>query len=109
MRTPFGSSVFALNKEGYVAIARIVETRITPEEYDQMRERLGMGDAPPPGGLFHVAAVGEDGKIRIVEVWDSREEAEAWAEKVAAARNEAGFGDSPPMVEYLEVHRVVQR
>jgi hypothetical protein len=39
------SSVFALNKEGYVAIARIVETRITPEEYEQMRERLGMGDA----------------------------------------------------------------
>ena len=92
-----------------MAIARIVETRITPEEYDQMRERLGMGDATPPGGLFHVAALGEDGKIRIVEVWDSREEAEAWAEKVAAARNEAGFGDSPPTIEYLEVHRVVQR
>jgi len=104
-----GSSVFALNKEGYVAIARIVETRITPEEYEQMRERLGMGDAPPPGGQFHVAAVGEDGKIRIVEVWDSRDEAEVWAEKVAAARNEAGFGGGPPMIEYLEVHRVVQR
>jgi hypothetical protein len=104
-----GSSVFALNKEGYVAIARIVETRITPEEYEQMRERLGMGDAPPPGGQFHVAALGEDGKIRIVEVWDSREEAEAWAEKVAAARNEAGFGGGPPMIEYLDVHRVVQR
>ena len=104
-----GSSVFALNKEGYVATARIVETGITPEEYEQMRERLGIGDATPPGGLLHVAAVGEDGKIRIVEVWDSREEAEAWAEKVAAARNEAGFGDRPPMIEYLEVHRVVQR
>ena len=99
---------FALNKEGYVAIARIVETQITPEEYEQMRERLGMGDTPPPGGLFHVAGVGEDGKIRIAEVWDSREEAEAWAEKVAAARSEAGF-DSPPKIEYLEVHRVVQR
>ena len=92
-----------------MATARIVETRITPEEYDQMRERLGIGDAPPPGGLFHVAAVGEDGKIRIVEVWDSREEAEAWAEKVAAARKEAGFGDGPPTIEYLEVHRIVQR
>lgn len=106
---PLGGSVFALNKEGYVAIARIVKTQITPDEYEQMRERLGMGDAPPPGGLFHVAAVGEDGKIHIVEVWDSREEAEAWAEKVAAARNEAGFGDSPPTIEYLDVHRVVQR
>ena len=105
-----GSSVFALNKEGYVAIARIVKTQITPDEYEQMRERLGVDDAaPPPGGQFHVAAVGEDGKIRIVEVWDSRDEAEVWAEKVAAARNEAGFGGGPPMIEYLEVHRVVQR
>jgi len=105
-----GSSVFALNEEGYVAIARIVKTQITPDEYEQMRERLGVDDAaPPPGGHFHVAAIGEDGKIRIVEVWDSREEAEAWAEKVATARNEAGFGASPPTIEYLDVHRVIQR
>ena len=92
-----------------MAIARIIETRITPDEYDQMRERLGMGDTPPPGGAFHVAALGEDGKVRIVEVWDSREQAEAWGEKVAAARKEAGFGDGPPVIEYLEVHNIVQR
>jgi hypothetical protein len=71
-----------------VAIARIIETRITPAEYDQMRVLLGIGDTPPPGGLFHVAAIGEDGGLRIIEVWDSREEAEAWGEKVMAAREE---------------------
>ena len=57
-----------------------------------MRERLEAGDTPPPGGVFHVAALGEDGKVRIVQVWDSREQAKAWGEKVAAAREEAGFG-----------------
>ena len=92
-----------------MAIARIIETRISPAEYDQMRKRLEMGDAPPPGADFHVAAIGEDGKVRIVEVWDSREQAEAWGEKVTAARNEAGFGDGPPSIEYLEVHNVVKR
>ena len=92
-----------------MAIARIVETRITPDEYDQMRERLGIGDTPPSGGLFHVAALGEDGKVRVVEVWDSREQAEAWGDKVAAARTEAGFGDGPPTIEYLDVHSIVQR
>ena len=92
-----------------MAIARIVETRITPDEYDQMRERLGIGDTPPSGGLFHVAALGEDGRVRVVEVWDSREQAEAWADKVAAARTAAGFGDGPPTIEYLEVHSIVQR
>ena len=92
-----------------MAIARIIETEITREEYDQMRERLAVGDTPPPGSSFHVAAVGDDGKVRIVEVWDSREQAEAWGEKVAAAREEAGFGGRPPSIEYLEVHRIAQR
>ena len=92
-----------------MATARIVETRITPEEYDQMRERLGVDDTPPPGGLVHVAALGDDGKVRVFEVWDSREQAEAWGEKVRAARTQAGFGDGPPTIEYLEVHSIVQR
>ncbi len=89
--------------------ARIIKTQITPEEYDQVRERLGSGDLPPPGAVFHVAAIGEDGAVRIIEVWDSREQAEAWGEKVAAAREEAGFGGRPPSVEYLKVHRIAQR
>ena len=92
-----------------MATARIVETRITPDEYNQMKERLSVGETPPVGAVFHVAAVDENGKVRVVEVWDSREEAEAWGEKVAAARNEGGFGDGPPTIEYLEVHNIVQR
>lgn len=92
-----------------MAIARIIETGITTGEYDQMRERLGIVDTPPPGGEFHVAAVGEDGKVRIIEVWDSRAEAEAWGEKVMAARTDAGVGDGRPSIEYLNVHSVVKR
>jgi hypothetical protein len=79
-----------------VASARFVKTGITPDEYDQMREKLGVGDTPPPGGVFHAAAVGEDGKIRVFEVWDSREQAEAWGEKVMAVRTEGGFGEGTP-------------
>ena len=92
-----------------MAIARIVETGITPDEYNQMRDSLGIGDSPPPGGVFHVAALGQDGKVRVVEVWDSRAEAEAWGEKVMAQRTASGFGDGPPKIEYMEVHNIVQR
>ena len=70
---------------------------------------MGITSTPPPGAAFHVAAIGEDGNVRIFEVWDSREQAEAWSEKVAAARDKAGLGGNPPSIEYLEVHSIVQR
>ena len=92
-----------------MAIARIIETGIAPGVYDQMREVLEIGSTPPPGAAFHVAAIGEDGNVRIAEVWDSREQAEAWSEKVASAREEAGLGENPPSIEYLEVHNIIQR
>ena len=92
-----------------MAVARIIESGISPSVYDQMRDVLGITSTPPPGGAFHVAAIGEDGNIRIVEVWDSREQAEAWTEKVAAARAEAGLDGPPPSIEYLDVHSIVQR
>src|SRR5437762_13436847 len=75
-----------------MAISRIIETGRTPEEYDQVRAKVGIGDSPPPGAKLHIAARGDDGKIRVIEVWDSRDEAEAFAEKVMAARQELGFG-----------------
>jgi hypothetical protein len=96
-------------EEASVAVARIIQTQISSDVYDQMRKRLGIDNAPPPGGQFHVAAIGDDGTVRIFEVWDSREQAEAWGEKVAAAREEAGLGGAPPVIEYLDVHSIVKR
>lgn len=90
--------------------AKFIITGITADEYDQMVAQLGVEGTPPSGAGFHLAAVGDDGKVKIVELWDSREAAEAWGEKVLAARTAAGFGaGSPPAVEYLAVHNVIRR
>lgn len=91
-----------------MAVCRIIEARVAPEEYDRVAEKLGMGDSPPPGAQLHIAAVGDDGQVRIVEVWDSREQAEEFGEKVRAAREEAGVGGEPPPITYLEVHTLRQ-
>jgi hypothetical protein len=90
---------------GVMAICRIIETAATPEEYDQVRSNVGIGDAAPPGAKFHVAAKGDDGKIRIIELWDSRDEAERFTdEKIRPAREAAGLGE--PTITYMEVHRL---
>ena len=34
----------------------------------------------------------------LLESWGSREQAEAWGEKVMAVRTEARFGDAPPLM-----------
>jgi len=86
-----------------MAICRIIETGRTPEEYERVRAKVGIGEDPPPGARLHIAGTGEDGRIRIIEVWDSREAAEAFGEKVMAARKELGFEGRPP-ITYLDVY-----
>jgi hypothetical protein len=93
-----------------MAIAKFIKTELDKDEYDQILAGLGIEDTPPAGGVYHLAAVGDDGKVKIVELWDSREQAEAWGEKVTAAREAASFGaDRAPSTEYLEVHKVIER
>jgi hypothetical protein len=92
-----------------MAICRVVETGATPEQYEQVRSKLGVEEgSAPPGGLVHIAAIGEDGKMRVIEVWETREQAEEWGDKVRAVRQELGIGaPAPPPITYLDVHRVL--
>lgn len=92
-----------------MAVCRIIETGASPEEYEQVRSKLGLEqESAPQGALVHIAAVGEDGKVRVIEVWETRDQAAEWGEKVRAVRQELGVGDpgSPP-ITYLEAHRVL--
>ncbi len=93
-----------------MAICRIIETGATPDEYERVSEKVGARDNPPEGGQLHIAAKGDDGLVRIIEVWDSREQAEAFGEKVRATRLEMGVGDgSMPPIEYFELVRMLAR
>ena len=92
-----------------MAVCRIIETGATPEQYEQIRSRLGVEEgSAPPGGLVHIAAVGEDGKVRVIDVWETRGQAEEWGDRVRAVREELGVGDPTPLpVTYLDAHRVL--
>ena len=83
-----------------MAVCRIIETGVSPEQYEKVRDKAGARD----GNQLHIAAKGTDGTIRIIEVWDTREQAEAFGEKVRAVRQEMGIGGAMPPVEYLELH-----
>jgi hypothetical protein len=86
-----------------MAISRIIETGARPEQYDEVSGRL---EAAPTGRVIHVAAKKEDGTIRVIEVWESRDQAEAFGEKVRAVRQEVGVSGEPS-IAYLEVHNLI--
>ena len=46
---------------------------VTPEQYDEARERVGWEWNPAPGGIFHVAAFADDG-MHVTDVWESAED-----------------------------------
>ena len=92
-----------------MAVCRIIDTGATPDEYEQVRSKLGVEHHNlPPGAQVHIAALGDDGTVRIVELWESREQAESWTEQVRGARQQLGIGPAtPPPITYYDVHRVM--
>ena len=89
-----------------MAVCRIVQTNATPEEYDSIFEKLSTSGPATASRTHHVAAVGEDGKIRVIEVWESRSDVEAFGAAVRGAREELGIAE-PASMSLLEVHNQV--
>ena len=61
-------------------VVRFAPASMTAEQYDETRRRLEeSGDFPPEGMDYHVC-FGTDGKLRVSEIWDSREQLAAFGE-----------------------------
>jgi hypothetical protein len=71
------------------------------EIYDRVREQLGL--ERPAGGIFHVAGPSPNGGWRVIEVWESEEDAKRFAtERLRPAFVEVGA--PPPAPELWPVH-----
>jgi hypothetical protein len=83
---------------------------LTSEMYDETIKRLEESAAGqwPPDGLAHHVAFSSGGKFRVSEIWDSREQVDAFGERLMPVLTDAGIElDGEP--EILEVHNIVQR
>src|SRR4051794_27997602 len=75
----------------------------TIEQYDRIVERMGLGGKLPPGALFHAAGATPDG-LRVVDVWESDEVFQRFAEESIMPNSQAeGIGE--PNVTRIEEHR----
>jgi hypothetical protein len=79
----------------------------TTEQYDETIRRFEEGGDFPPDGLeYHVCFL-QDGNVRVSEIWDSREQADAFAQRLMPLLAEVGIDPGEP--EILEIHNIIRR
>ncbi len=78
----------------------------TTEQYDETIRRLEGGDFPPEGMEYHVCFLA-DGNVRVSEIWDSREQLDAFGERLMPLLEEVGIDPGEP--EILEIHNIIRR
>jgi hypothetical protein len=80
----------------------------TLEQYDRVMELMGLdqGDTSPDGAVFHWAAPTDSGII-VVDVWESDEQFNKFAEQqIGPYTQEVGI-PNPPAVTRFEVHNTL--
>ena len=80
----------------------------TPEQYDKAVSRVGEELGEEFSGCeIHVAFIGPDGKIHVSEIWDSREQLDAFVKRLGPVLAEVGVDPGEP--EVLEVYNILKR
>jgi hypothetical protein len=88
-------------------LIRFAPTALSAAQYDESVRKLeAQGDWPPDGLEKHVC-FGSDGNLRVSEIWDSREQLEAFGERLMPVLSEVGIEPGEP--EILEVHNTLSR
>jgi hypothetical protein len=77
----------------------------TLDQYDQVIKLMGLtpGGESAPGGLFHWVTKTDTG-IRVTDVWETKEQFEAFAkDQIGPLTAQVGI-TSPPSITFYEVH-----
>ena len=82
----------------------------TLEQYDQVLERMGLTPQGqgPPGAISHYVVKTDDG-IRVVDVWESREVFERFAEEQIEPHTKAVGFEGEPEIQVHEVHNYLTK
>ena len=88
-------------------LVRFAPASLTAAQYDESISKLQeAGDFPPDGLDYHVC-FGADGDLKVSEIWDSREQFEAFGERLMPILAEIGIEAGEPAT--LEIHNIVKR
>ena len=108
MATTNSSATPVMDARKTSILARFTPTsNVTTEQYDDAISQLEKsGDWLPEGLEFHVAFK-SDGKFRVSEIWDSREQLYAFEGRLMPVLKNVGIEPGKP--EILEIYNIVKR
>jgi hypothetical protein len=90
-------------------VVRFNPASLTTDKYDDaIRRHEEAGIELPPDGMDYHVCFGSDGDLRVSEIWDSREQFEAYGERLMPLLADAGieFSGEP---EVFEVHNIIRK
>ena len=88
-------------------LIRFAPASLTAAQYEESVRKLeAAGDFPPDGLDYHVC-FGTEGNLRVSEIWDSRQQLEAFGERLMPVLAEVGIEPGEP--EIIEIHNIVKR
>jgi hypothetical protein len=88
-------------------LVRFNPTNVTMEKYNESLRRLEeAGEWPPDGMTYHVL-FGQEGNLRVSEIWDSPEQLQAFGERLMPILADVGieFSGAP---DIFEVHNEIR-
>jgi hypothetical protein len=88
-------------------LIRFAPASLTAQQYDESVRRLeAQGNWPPDGLEYHVC-FGSEPNLRVSEIWDSREQLDAFGERLMPVLSEVGIEPGQP--ELMDIHNIVRR
>jgi hypothetical protein len=88
-------------------LIRFAPASLTAAQYDESIRRLEEAGVFPPDGLDYHVCFGAEGSLRVSEIWDTREQLEAFGERLMPILAEVGIEPGEP--EVVEIHNIVRR
>jgi hypothetical protein len=81
---------------------------MTAEKYDETMPSIEAAGAFPPDGLEYHVAFNSGGSFRVSEIWDSKEQFEAFGQRLMPILTENGVELAGPP-EIVEIHNIIKR
>ena len=88
-------------------LIRFAPASLTAEQYDESIRRLEEAGTFPPDGMDYHVCFGSDGNLKVSEIFDSREQLDAFGELLMPVLSDIGIEPGEP--EIVEIHNIVRR